>query len=106
VHHAAATAVNRGDTEVMVYPFRLPLLVRPPLGLTGLTQGDRYHLGPLGRKVLNYDVSHTIGASHLWPYYFRNPRLAMVIRNYVFFPDRVPSQNLALAEDADESQLR
>lgn len=90
---------NCKDPALMVYPFRLPLLVRPPLGLTGLTQGDRYHLGPLGRKVLNYDVSHTIGASHLWPYYFRSPRLAMVIRNYVFFPDRVPAQNLALADD-------
>lgn len=94
---------NCKDPALMVYPFRLPLLVRPPLGLTGLTRGDRYHLGPLGRKVLNYDVSHTIGASHLWPYYFRSPRLAMVIRNYVFFPDRVPAQNMAMAED---DQLR
>lgn len=90
---------NCKDPALMVYPFRLPLLVRAPLGLTGLTRGDRSYLGPLGRKVVNYDVSHIIGASHLWPYYFRNPRLAMVIRNYVFFPDRVPAQSMALAND-------
>ena len=89
---------NRNDPALAVYPLRLPLLVRRPLGMTGLTRLDRSRLGPRGNRVLDYDVSSAIGASHLWPYYFQNPRLAMVMRNYVYFPDVVPAMTATANE--------
>ena len=61
------------------------------IGLMGLTQWDRRRLGPWGNKILDYDISRAVGPRHLYPYYFRNNNLAMVMRNYVYFPDRVVS---------------
>lgn len=89
---------NRHDPALAVYPFRMPLLVRPALGMTGLTRFDRHRMGPQSRKVLDFDVTSVIGASHLWPYYFQQPRLAMAMRNYVYFPDVVPAMTVALKE--------
>lgn len=93
---------NRHDPALAVYPFRMPLLVRPPLGMTGLTRFDRHRLGRRGEKVLDYDVTAAIGASHLWPYYFRNPRLAMAMKNYVYFPDVVPAMTVAAKDTSIE----
>jgi hypothetical protein len=93
---------NHYDPALAVYPFRLPLLVRPALGMTGLTRLDRCQLGPQGEKVLDFDVSSLIGASHLWPYYFQHPGLAMAMRNYVYFPDVVPAMTVALEEASVE----
>ncbi|MEZ6127539.1 MAG: hypothetical protein R3C59_02585 [Planctomycetaceae bacterium] len=92
---------NCKDPALWTYPFRLPLLVRPALGKTGLTAGDRRRLGPMGNRVYDYDVSQAIGASHLWPYYFQQPGLAMAIRNYVYFPDRI--SQLTIVEDSQHS---
>jgi len=82
--------INCHDPALLTYPFRLPLLVRSALGQSGLTNGDRRRIGGVSNKVYNYDVTQLIGASHYWPHYFQKPRLAMAIRNYVYFPDRVP----------------
>lgn len=87
---------NHHDPALAVYPLRLPLLVRPALGITGFTRLDRRQLGAMGRKVLDFDVTPVVGASHLWPYYFRQPGLAMAMRNYVYFPDVVPAMTVAL----------
>jgi len=95
---------NHLDPALAVYPFRLPLLVRPPMGVTGLTRFDRRHIGPQSEKVLDYDVSRAIGASHYWPYYYKKPGLAMAMRNYVYFPDQVPAMTVAMETDETISQ--
>jgi len=79
---------NCKDPALAVYPLRMPLFVKRPIGSTGLTGWDRRQLGRMGTKIRDYDVSRAVGASHLWPYYFRNNDLAMAMRNYVYFPDR------------------
>ncbi|MEZ6126064.1 MAG: hypothetical protein R3C49_23295 [Planctomycetaceae bacterium] len=87
---------NCVDPALAVYPLRMPLLVRRSLGTHGLSNSDRRQLGPISNKVLDYDVTRAIGASHLWPYYFTNPGLAMLMRNYVYFPDLNPQQTAPL----------
>lgn len=97
---------NRYDPALAVYPFRLPLLVRPALGLTGLTKIDRRMLGPRGNRVFDYDVTAAIGASHLWPYYFQNPHLAMAMRNYVYFPDLNPGMTMTATAKLEVTATR
>lgn len=80
---------NCVDPALRVYALRLPFVSTRPLGLTGLSGHDRRRLGGAGRRVREYDVSSEVGGRHLFPNYFNNRRLAMVIRNYVYFPDRV-----------------
>lgn len=81
---------NARDPALKFYAFRLPLIAKHPLGLTGLTFRDRRQLGAWGRKFVDYDVTAAIGAGHLWPYYFNRPSLACVIHNYVYFPGHCP----------------
>ena len=85
---------NCRDRALKLYPLRLPLIARRPMGLSGLSRTDRHRLGRRGRKVVDYDVSRAVGPAHLWPYYFSNPGLAMAMRNYVYFPDVVASPQL------------
>lgn len=79
---------NCVDPALRVYSMRLPFIASRPLGLNGLSNRDRRRLGSVGRRIVDYDVSREVGGRHLWPNYFHNPRLAMVVRNYVYFPDR------------------
>ncbi|MEQ9409111.1 MAG: alpha/beta hydrolase [Fuerstiella sp.] len=95
---------NRIDPALNIYPLRMPLLAARPMGLTGVTRWDRWRLGSCGGKVLNYDVSRDIGRTHLWPYYFSNNRLAMIMRNYVYFPDCCASGNLAMQSGSADHQ--
>lgn len=81
---------NRVDPAMQIYPMRFPLIAKRALGLTGLTPWDRRQLGGWGNKVVDYDVSRVVGRCHLYPHYFRHPSLAMVMHNYVYFPDRNP----------------
>lgn len=78
---------NSGDPALAIYPFRLPLFTRRPIGSLGMTSGDRRKTGMRSQKVLDFEVSGVIGHSHLWPYYFNSKRIAMTMRNYVYFPD-------------------
>lgn len=82
---------NRQDYAMHLYPLRLPLFVKRPLGQTGLTASDRAELGGWGRRFLDWDVTAAVGHHHLWPNYYQHNGLAMLIRNYVYFPDAVPS---------------
>lgn len=82
---------NCSDPALAIYPFRLPLLTRRPMGALGMTNGDRRRTGPQSQKVLDFEVSEEIGSSHLWPYYFNSRRIAMTMRNYVYFPDLYPA---------------
>lgn len=78
---------NERDGALRIYPLRLPLVAKRALGLRGLTQTDRYRLGPVGHKVTDYSVANMIGREHLWPFYFRQSQVAATMRNYVYFPD-------------------
>lgn len=79
---------NERDRALRIYPLRLPLIARRPLGLCGLTKKDRYQLGAISQKVVDYSVANAIGSEHLWPYYFNQPQLAMTMKNYVYFSDQ------------------
>ena len=78
---------NRLDPVLAVYPLRLPLLVRRPIGNLGMTNWDRRRIGPQSQKVINLEVGDIIGYSHLWPFYFNSQRIALTMRNHVYFPD-------------------
>ncbi|MEP3481772.1 MAG: hypothetical protein ABJZ55_21195 [Fuerstiella sp.] len=78
---------NRSDPALAIYPLRLPLFTRRPIGNLGMTNADRRRIGPQSQKLVNFEVSAVIGHSHLWPYYFNSQRIAMTMRNYVYFPD-------------------
>ena len=105
---------NRADPAMKAYPLRLPFISKCPIGLRGLTQWDRRRLGPWGNKVLDYDVSRLIGPRHVYPYFFRNNNVAMIMHNYVYFPDRVTAPptlkvldvTAAVERDEARSKLR
>lgn len=82
---------NRHDPALGIYPLRFPLVAKRALGAQGLTRRDRVLLGPRSRQVVDYNATDAIGTTHLWPYYYRNPGLAMAMHNYVYFPDHVPA---------------
>ena len=93
---------NERDGALRIYPLRLPLIAKRALGLRGLTSSDRYQLGPISHKVLDYSIANVIGREHLWPFYFRQPQLAVTMRNYVYFAD----QALAVSSVEAESTIR
>lgn len=80
---------NCADPALAIYPFRIPLFTRRPIGSLGMTNGDRRRTGPQSQKVIDFEVSEVIGSSHLWPHYFNSKRIAMTMKNYVYFPDFV-----------------
>lgn len=82
--------VNRRDPALALYPARLPLLARPSLGMVGLTSCDRRRMGPMGTRTFNIDVGPAIGLSHMWPNFYNDRGLAMLMRNYVYFADSTP----------------
>ncbi|MFO0428890.1 MAG: hypothetical protein ACK526_20155 [Planctomyces sp.] len=93
---------NALDPCLAIYPLRRPFSSRA-LGHAGFTRKDVRAMGWLGRKVRNVDVSGDVGVGHLWPNYFRNPRLAHRISGYICFPDQVyaepvSSSNMTMSE--------
>lgn len=89
---------NCADPALAIYPFRLPLFTRRPIGSLGMTSRDRRNTGTQSQKVLDFEVSGVVGHSHLWPYYFNSKRIAMTMRNYVYFPDLVSTRYLSKVE--------
>ena len=81
---------NPADPALQIYPLRLPLIAKKPLGLHGLSNWDRRRLGGYANKIVNYNVQRYVGRHHLWPHFFCNTGLAMVVHNYVYFPDHQP----------------
>ena len=79
---------NSQDLALHLHPLRHPFS-GSALGTTGFTKGDRRDLGGWSRRVFDYDVARWLGHRHIWPNYYRQPHLAMLIRNYVYFPDMV-----------------
>ena len=96
---------NRMDPVLKVYPLRLPLISGKAIGLVGLTDRDRRKTGGRSCRVVDYDVSQIVGCRHLLPYYFRSCRLAMAMRNYVYFPDHVSSAPVSQAREKKSIQL-
>lgn len=96
--------VNCSDPALQVYALRMPLISKRALGLTGLSSIDRNHLGYRASQVLDYDVSRAVGRNHLWPYYFTNRSLAMLMHNYVYFPRYTPAA-ATIESAADNAKL-
>lgn len=88
VHRAEGilNMVNRTDGALHFYPMRR-VFSRKAITITGLTRWDRYRLGPLAAKVIDYDVTPIIGLGHFWPNYYEQPSLAVAISPYVYFTD-------------------
>ena len=78
---------NSRDIVLTLYPLRHPFAGRA-LGTTGFTRRDHRDLRGWSRRVYDYDVARWLGHRHMWPGYIRWPNLAILIRNYVYFPDQ------------------
>jgi hypothetical protein len=77
---------NHLDPCLAIYPLRRPFSSRA-LGHSGFTNRDLRELQGWSWKVRNADVSHVVGAAHLWPNYYRRMQLSHLMSSYVFFPD-------------------
>lgn len=78
--------VNHTDAALHFYPMR-KVFSRKAIAVTGLTRWDRIRLGPLGQKVIDYDVTRLIGLGHFWPNYYDEPSIGLAISPYVYFTD-------------------
>ena len=88
---ALLTLINRDDIPIAVYPFHRPGAARA-LARVGLTERDRVRLGDQACKARELDVTSLVGSDHLWPAYFRCPRIATCIAPYVYFEESRPRQ--------------
>ena len=78
------TLTNRLDPALKIYPMRLPVIAHRPLGATGLTDSDREALGNRAGKVVECDVTRSIGVRHNHLNYFQKPSMAMLMHNYLY----------------------
>ena len=78
------TLTNHMDPVLKIYPMRLPVIAHRPLGAIGLTYSDREALGRRAGKVVECDVTQTIGVAHNYPNYFQKPSMAMLMHNYLY----------------------
>ena len=95
---------NPHDAALMLYPFR-HLFAGHALGATGLSPRHRNQLRGWSAKVADYDVSMQVGHHHMWPYYATHPSLALLIRNYIYFPDAQPA-SIEVSGSGTDSVLR
>jgi len=77
---------NIYDLPLNYYQFRKPFGERA-LAESGFSQQDYYLLGANAQKVIEYDVSRSVGHNHWWPFYYEHDEIAQVIAPYVFFTD-------------------
>jgi hypothetical protein len=77
---------NRHDWALALYPLNRPGAGRA-LGRSGLTDRDERELGAWSGKVIDVDVTDTVGRKHIWPAYLNQPTIAQAIVPYVFFTD-------------------
>ena len=78
------TLRNRLDPVLKIYPLRLPIIAQRPLGVTGFTEADREALGRRTGRIVECDVTDTVGVAHTYPNYFSKPQLAMLMHNYLY----------------------
>ncbi len=81
---------NRKDFPLQFYPLRKPISARA-LGVTGLTERDRAELGVWNQKLIDYDVTESIGLGHIWAHYYSQPAIASAIRHYVYYDEYQPA---------------
>ena len=93
---ALLTLINREDLPIAIYPLHRPGAARA-LARVGLTERDRARLGDQACKARELDVTCLVGHDHLWPAYFRCPKIATCIAPYVYFQDSQPVQARAEA---------
>jgi hypothetical protein len=77
---------NRHDPALLFYPLHRPGAARP-LARSGLTRGDQRELSGWSAKVLEIDVTASVGRTHWWVDYLHEPAIAQIISPYVFFTD-------------------
>jgi esterase/lipase superfamily enzyme len=72
------------DWALGFYPLRR-LFSRTALGRTGFTQLDLMRQGQRVNKLAEIDVSHLIGAGHVFPHYYRHEGLSTALSPYIAF---------------------
>jgi hypothetical protein len=75
---------NRHDLALTAYSLHRPF-VRRAIGKSGLTSRDVRKIGWNSAKVQEYDVTHLLGRSHLWPEYYNQPAITGAIVPYLYF---------------------
>jgi hypothetical protein len=81
---------NMRDFWLSVYPLRKPFGDQA-LGRTGLSPCDRGALGPLGAKVVEFDVTRAIGRGHNMAQYYSRPAIGAVVAPFAEFRDSAVS---------------
>lgn len=77
---------NCADFPLLFYPLRRPISA-PSLAITGLTRQDRREMACWNPKIIDYDVTHSVGLGHIWIHYCNHPEIATAIRHYVYFDE-------------------
>jgi len=81
---------NAADATLGLYPMRIGSGERA-LGKCGLGPDDRFALGPLGTKVVEFDVGRFTSWHHGFDNYHERPELAAALVPYVYFHDAAPA---------------
>jgi hypothetical protein len=77
---------NASDATLGIYPLRIGAGERA-LGKLGLGPDDRFAIGPLGTKVVEFDVGRFTSWHHGFDNYQERPELATALIPYVYFQD-------------------
>jgi hypothetical protein len=80
---------NQIDLPLLFYPLRRPISGKA-LAISGVTRRDRQSLGDHNQKIIDYNVTDLVGLGHIWANYYNQPRIADVIRHYVYFDENQP----------------
>lgn len=91
---------NRHDFPLVFYPLSRPGAPRA-IAVAGLTRSDRTRLGSYAQRIREYDLTDCLGHGHTWPYYYRQPHLAMLLQPYLYHRD--PSTTPILPSGAQPS---
>lgn len=75
---------NDRDIALNAYPFRRPFSHRA-IGEAGITNRDRWGLGPLNPRILDIDVAAWVNTGHFWYNYYQRPEIAQALRPYFYF---------------------
>ncbi len=81
---------NASDATLGIYPIRIGAGERA-LGKLGLGPDDWLAIGPLGAKVVEFDVGRFTSWHHGFDNYHERPELASVLIPYVYFQDDAPA---------------
>ncbi|WP_166821870.1 lipase family protein [Thalassoroseus pseudoceratinae] len=80
--------VNRSDYSLQLYPLRRPFS-DVAIGHVGLGTAGSAYLGPYRERYRDFDATRFLRATHGWDAYLREPEIAQVMANTVFFSEPV-----------------